>query len=121
MKLIKAYIRPSRLEDVYQALHRENCCSMTVFEGEGTGSFCDPESKHGSLTFPAMHSKVVKIEIAACDDRVDPIIAQIQAHASTGTRGDGLVFVVPIEHTLRIRDGKTGSDVLREAGSAKTN
>jgi len=121
MKLIKAYIRPERLEDVYKALHHESCCSMTVFEGEGTGSFCDPEARHGSLNFPAMHSKVVKIEIAACDERVDTITKLVREQARTGSRGDGLIFVVPIEHTLRIRDGRTGSEVLREAGVDNTS
>lgn len=64
MKLVKAYIRPMVLEDVYTELRDNGHCSMTVFEGEGTGRYTDPKNKHGSLNFPAMHTHVVKLEIA---------------------------------------------------------
>lgn len=87
---------------------------MTVFEGEGTGRFCDPDSKHGSLNFPAMHSKVALIEITSCEDETDKIIGLIREHAHTGKQGDGLLFVIPVEQALRIRDGKTGSEVVRQ-------
>lgn len=45
MKLIKAYIRPGLLEEVYTALRKNGHSSMTVFKGEGTGRFSDPESQ----------------------------------------------------------------------------
>lgn len=112
MKLVKAYIRPTLLEDVYLALRRESYCCITVFKGEGAGKFSDPDKAHGSLNFPAMHSHVIKIEIAATDENVDPIKSIIQETASTGSRGDGLVFVSPIEEAMRIRDGREGDEVL---------
>lgn len=112
MKLIKAYIRPHLLEDVYSALNHEGYCCMTVFKGEGTGRYADPEEKHGSLDFPAMHSKVVKIEIAAPDKDVSPIVKIIKNRAHTGTRGDGMIFISPVERTLRIRDDSEGEQVL---------
>lgn len=112
MKLVKAYIRPMLLEDLYCALRKEGYCCMTVFEGEGTGRYSDAESQHGSLNFPAMHSHVVKIEIAANDKDTKPIINIIKKHARTGGKGDGIVFVSPIEHSVRIRDGKEGPEIL---------
>ncbi|MEX0770377.1 MAG: P-II family nitrogen regulator [Balneolaceae bacterium] len=113
MKLIKAYIRPMLLEDVYSALRKEGYCCMTVFEGEGTGRYSDPDHQHGSLNFPAMHTHVVKIEIAAETDDVDTIIEIIREHGHTGHKGDGIVFVSSIEKVTRIRDGKEGSVVLQ--------
>ncbi|HBX65390.1 MAG TPA: hypothetical protein DEG32_04295 [Balneolaceae bacterium] len=59
-----------------------------------------------------MHSKVVKIEIAAVDEDVNSIIEIIQQTASTGSRGDGIIFVMPIENMIRIRDGEGGSKVI---------
>jgi len=112
MKLIKAYIRPGLLEEVYSALRKEGHSSMTVFKGEGTGRFSDPESLHGSLDFPAMHTRVVKVEIAAEQENCDSIIRIIKEHAHTGGRGDGVLFVSPIEHAERIRDGRQGPEVL---------
>ncbi|NGP75516.1 P-II family nitrogen regulator [Balneolaceae bacterium YR4-1] len=112
MKLIKAFIRPELLEEVYIALRREGYPSMTVFEGEGTGRFSDPESSHGSLDFPAMHNRIVKIEIAAQDANCDSIIHVIKEQGCTGGKGDGVIFVSPIDQALRIRDGKKGPEVL---------
>jgi nitrogen regulatory protein PII len=112
MKLIKAYIRPNLLEDVYAALRSEGYCCMTVFEGEGTGRYSDPDKQHGSLTFPAMHSHVVKIEIAAKSDEVSSIVQIIRKNGRTGSKGDGIVLVSSVEQVSRIRDGKEGPDVL---------
>lgn len=113
MKLVKAYIRPILLEEVYKALRTEGHCCITVFRGEGAGQYTDPNHAHGSLEFPALHSKVVKIEIAAVDEDVDPIIDIIQQTSSTGSRGDGIIFVMPIENMIRIRDGKQGAEVIQ--------
>ncbi len=100
------------LEDVYSALRKHDYCCMSVFEGEGTGKYNDPKNKHGSLDFPAMHTKVIKIEIAAKEDDVKPIIQIIKTHAHTGRKGDGLVFVSPVEYATRIRDDKEGAEIL---------
>jgi nitrogen regulatory protein PII len=112
MKLIKTYLRPVWLEEVYKALRAEGHCCITVFRGEGAGQYTDPDHAHGSLQFPAMHSKVVKIEIASVDEDVESIIEIIQQTASTGSRGDGIIFVMPIEGMVRIRDGKQGAQVI---------
>lgn len=112
MKLVKAYLRPILLEEAYKALKAAGHCCITVFRGEGVGQFTDPDKAHGSLHFPAMHSQVVKIEIATVDEDVNSIIEIIQSTASTGSRGDGIIFVMPIEQMIRIRDGKQGSEVI---------
>lgn len=112
MKIVKAYIRPILLEDVYKSLRANGHCCITVFRGEGAGKYSDPDKEHGSLHFPAMHSHIVKLEIATSEEHVESIIETIQQTASTGTRGDGLIFVSPLEHAVRIRDGKTGTEIL---------
>lgn len=113
MKLVKAYIRPMVLEDIYTELRNKGHLSMTVFEGEGTGQYTDPENKHGSLSFPAMHTHVAKLEIAAESEDIESIIQTIRKHGHTGRKGDGIIFVMPIEQATRIRDGKQGSDILK--------
>lgn len=112
MKLIKAYIRPTVLEDVYTELRNKGHASMTVFEGEGTGQYTDPKKKHGSLNFPAMHTHVVKLEIAARSEDIESIIQAIRGCAHTGRKGDGIIYVIPIEQATRVRDGEQGSDIL---------
>lgn len=112
MKLIKAYIRPMILEDVNSALRKKGFCCMTVFQGEGTDRYGNPEHQHKSLSFPAMHTRVAKIEIATETEDVASITEIIQNHARTRSKGDGIVFVSPIKRAARIRDGKEGADIL---------
>jgi len=112
MKLVKAYIRPMLLEDVYKSLRAEGHCCITVFRGEGAGQYTDPDHSHGSLKFPAMHSRVTNIEVAATDENVSSIVEIIQNTAATGSKGDGIIFVIPIESMRRIRDGQQGAQVI---------
>lgn len=104
MKLIKAYIRHNMFEMIYRTLFKEGYKSMTVMEAEGMGSYSDPEQRHGSLKFPTLHSKVVKLEMVAEADHVDDIIRIIHEKGSTGHPGDGLVVVLPVEKSVRVRD-----------------
>jgi nitrogen regulatory protein PII len=112
MKLIKACFQPIMLEDVYSALRHEGFCCMTVFNGEGTGDYINPEQQHGSLSFPGMHAKIVKVEIAVQDEQVPRIVQLIQENAHTGHTGDGIIFVTEIEDAVRINDGTSGTDAL---------
>lgn len=112
MKLVKAYIRPVLLEEMYKTLRSEGHCCITVFRGEGAGQYTDPKHAHGSLNFPAMHSHVVKVEIAAVDEDVPSIIKIIRNTTSTESKGDGIIFVMPIEEMVRIRDGEKGAKVI---------
>lgn len=52
MKLVKAYIRPILLEEVYKSLRANDHCCITVFKGEGAGKYSDPEKSMGHFTFP---------------------------------------------------------------------
>lgn len=106
MKLIKAYIRIDMFETVHRALHKEGYTSMTVMEAEGMGSYSDPKDRHGSLKFPALHSKVVKLEMISEADHIDDIVRIIHENASTGHSGDGLMVVLPVERSIRVRDGE---------------
>lgn len=106
MKLIKAYIRTDMFETVHRALNKEGYTSMTVMEAEGMGSYSDPKDRHSSLKFPALHSKVVKLEMISKAEHVDHIVQIIHENASTGHPGDGLMVVLPIERSIRVRDGE---------------
>lgn len=106
MKLIKAYLRMEMFENVRQCLCREGYQSMTVMEAEGMGSYCDPEDKHPSLRFPALHSKMVKLEMIAEDDHTDPIVEIIQNEGGTGHKGDGVIIVLPIQRLIKVRTGE---------------
>lgn len=112
MKLLKVLIRPILLEEISKELRHHGIDCITVFKGEGTGNYIDPKKEHGSLDFPAMHADVIKIEIAVHDNDVEEITNIIQKTTTTGTPGDGIIFISPIDEAVRIKDGSRGPDVL---------
>jgi nitrogen regulatory protein P-II 2 len=54
----------------------------------------------------------LRVEIAVAAHLADKTVEAISSSARTGQIGDGKVFVIPIDHALRIRTGETDSDAL---------
>ncbi len=112
MKEIQAFIRPEKLNDVYDALRNSGHCCLTVFDGEGTGKFTNPKKDWPSLKFPYLHSKTVKVEMVCKDADVQEVIGVILMSGSTGEKGDGLIYISDIEEVIRVRDGEKGIKIL---------
>ncbi len=47
----------------------------------------------------------VKIEVVVLDEDLGKTLNTIVTKARTGERGDGKVFVIPVENAIRIRTG----------------
>lgn len=97
MKEIKAIIKPSRLEEVIRALRQiKDLPAMTVSTANGLSA------EHG------IFDQVVKtkLEVMVPDELVEPVVQAIQTSAHTGLAGDGRIFVIPIEQTVKIRTGE---------------
>jgi len=97
MKEIKAIIKPSRLEEVIHALRQiKDLPAVTVSAANGLSA------KQGTF------DQVVKtkLEIMVPDELVESVVRAIQASAHTGLAGDGRIFVIPIEQTVKIRTGE---------------
>ncbi|NBC83943.1 MAG: P-II family nitrogen regulator [Bacteroidetes bacterium] len=109
MKLIKAYIRHRKTEDVYEALKKAGFCCMTFVECEGTGQYSDHEKEHISDKYPFADAyRVIKLEILASDALVDTIIALIREKGRTGYQGDGMVIVSPVDEAYKVRNDEKG-------------
>ena len=106
MKMITAIIKPYRLDDVLGALDKIGILGLTATEVKGYGQQkgqIDPELSSGrDINFLPK----VKLEIAAPDEKVSEIVETIQSSAETGKIGDGKIFVLSLEKTIRIRTGE---------------
>ena len=54
----------------------------------------------------------VQCEIAVDDAQSDDVVSAIRESAQTGRIGDGKIFVLDLEHVMRIRTGETGAAAL---------
>ena len=54
----------------------------------------------------------MKIELVLPDDRVAEVVAAVQQKACTGRIGDGKIFILDVDQSIRIRTGDVGLDSL---------
>lgn len=109
MKLIKAYIRYRKVEEVYKALDQAGYCCMTFVECEGTGQYSDHEKEHISAKYPFADAyRVIKLEILIAEEHVDPVVKLIRKNGRTGYRGDGMIMVSPVDEVYKIRTDEKG-------------
>jgi nitrogen regulatory protein PII len=112
MKLIKAIIKPFRLDDVRVALSEVGVQGITVSEVKGFGRQKGHTELYRGAEYKVDFLPKVKIETVVSDDSVDKVIEAICAAASTGKIGDGKIFVLPVEQAVRIRTGESGDEAL---------
>ncbi|VAW22785.1 hypothetical protein MNBD_BACTEROID01-1923 [hydrothermal vent metagenome] len=109
MKLIKAFIRYRKTEEVYKALEKEGFCCMTFVECEGTGQYSDQEEDHISDKYPFANAfRVIKIEILVASEHVERLVSIIRQSGRTGYRGDGLILISPVDEVYKVRTDEKG-------------
>lgn len=99
MKLIVAIVRPFTVEKIVNAFENiEGFPGMTVIDSEGFGQ------RLRSGTYDALDpfKPNKRIEVVADLELVDSIVAAIKQNAHTGKKGDGIIYVVPLDSTTLI-------------------
>lgn len=112
MKLIVAVIRPEKLGDVKRALFQVGVTGMTLSRVSGHGGERDVVQQYrGESVVLEFHEKV-RIEMACSEPFVEPTVRAICEAARTGEVGDGKIFVLPLDRTVRIRTGEADDSAL---------
>ena len=112
MKLIKAIIKPFKLDEVKDALTEIGVEGMTVSEVKGFGRQKGHTEIYRGSEYTVDFLPKVKLEVAVGDEVVDKVIDAIVTSAQTGKIGDGKVFILPIEQAVRIRTGEKGDEAV---------
>ena len=112
MKLIIATIKPFKLEEVREALTQIGVRGMMVTEIKGFGAQSGHTEIYRGAEYSVNFVPKAKLEIVADDDLAEQIVETITKTARSGKIGDGKVFVLDVEQTIRVRTGETGSDAV---------
>ncbi|MCX7760415.1 MAG: P-II family nitrogen regulator [Hydrogenothermaceae bacterium] len=102
MKLIRAFIRPEKEEDVVFGLEAAGFPALTKFHVFGRG-------KQKGLDIGGIHyDELPKILLALVvkDEDVEKVKEIIITKAQTGYPGDGKIFISPVEEAYTIRTGE---------------
>jgi nitrogen regulatory protein PII len=106
MKLIKAIVRPNKVDEVREALEQLNISGMTVTEVRGHGKQKGHTAIYRGKEYNVSLLPKMEIELVVDDDIADDAIKAIIQAARTGEIGDGRVFVMPVGQSYRIRTGE---------------
>ena len=112
MKLLIAIIKPSRLEEVRQALNSLDVHGMTVTEVKGYGRQKGHSEIYRGTEYAVHFLPKLKVEIAVDAAQIDAVTSAIKDSAQTGRIGDGKIFILDLEQAIRIRTGETGTEAL---------
>ncbi len=108
MKMIKAIIKPFKLDSVRDALSEIGIEGLTATEVKGYGRQKGHTELYRGAEYVVDLLPKVKLEIVVRDDMVERTVAAIEEAAKTGKIGDGKIFVLPLADAIRIRTGERG-------------
>ena len=113
MKEIKAVIRPSKLLEVTEELHRiDGLPGVTVSEIKGFGKSRAKNAKDKVVYEMVEFIPRIKLEVVVDNEMVDEVVNVIQKFSHTGNTGDGKIFVVNVEEIVKIRTNERGKDAI---------
>jgi nitrogen regulatory protein P-II 2 len=112
MKIVMAIIKPFKLDDVRDALTSLGVHGMTVTEVKGYGRQKGHTEIYRGAEYSVSFLPKLKIEVAVGSEQVDNVVEAITTAAKTGQIGDGKIFVLGLEHAVRIRTGETDAAAL---------
>ncbi|MFC2019066.1 P-II family nitrogen regulator [Chloroflexota bacterium] len=105
MKKVEAIVRRESLVAVQKALEEANYPGMTITYVRGHGRGRGVSQDWPWRGYVADYLPKVKVEIVLLDEDVDKTIDTIVKAARTGEKGDGKIFVLPVEGAVRVRTG----------------
>jgi nitrogen regulatory protein P-II 1 len=120
MRLIKAVIRPDRLNDVLKALYRVEVRGMTVTRVQGHGGEVETVETYRGTTVKMEFTEKVMLDIGVSESFVEPTVRAIIEAGRTGDVGDGKIFVLPVEKIYRIRTGELDTAAVTPVEDAQT-
>jgi nitrogen regulatory protein PII len=112
VKKIEAIVRPSRLEEIKDALTAIGVTGMTVSEVKGFGRQRGHTELYRGAEYVIDFLPKMRIETVVRDEIADQVIDAISNATRTGKLGDGKIFVIDIEEAVRLRTGERGDNAL---------
>jgi nitrogen regulatory protein P-II 2 len=111
MKVVTAFIKHFRVQEVCQALSKLDITGITITEVKGFGR------PRGAEFFPGDEPMMnflprIRLEVAIPSELVEKTLAAIKGAVRTGQIGDGKIFVTPLEHAVDIQTDKTDSQTI---------
>lgn len=118
MKKIEAIIRKTKFEEVKEALLEADIEWFSYYDVRGVGKARQGRIYRG-VVYDTSYIERTLVSIVVRDKNVEKTVQAIIKAAQTGEIGDGRIFVIPVEDSIRIRSGERGDIALYNAEKEK--
>ena len=118
MKKIEAIIRRTKFDEVKGALLAADIEWFSYYEVRGVGKMREARIYRG-VAYDTSSIERVLLNIVVRDKNVEKTVQAVMKAARTGDIGDGRIFVIPVEDSIRIRTGERGDIALYNAEQEK--
>lgn len=114
MKRIEAIIPNNKMSLVVSAIEGIGVTGITVVDSRGRGKGARPSvrSSRGTKMQPAEYNNLITAITIVDDSKVEQVVDAILDIASTGTSGDGKIFISPVEEIIDIQTKQRSKNVL---------
>jgi nitrogen regulatory protein P-II 1 len=116
VKLVIGIVRPEKANEVLEALYRAEVRGVSLSRIQGHGGELEQVETYRGTTVKVGLADKVRFEIAVSDEFVEPTVEALCEGARTGEVGDGKIFVLPLEHAVRIRTGESDRGAVTPVG-----
>ena len=113
MKMVVAFIKENKFDEVMLALHKIG--GLTGASSSEVHGFGRDRSKHAPDQKPEISLDFkphIRLELVCRSEIVEQVISTIKEAAHTGLMGDGKIYVLPLEESVRIRTGERGENAV---------
>lgn len=106
--------RPSKLEELKDALDKIGVHGMTVSQVYGCGTQKGHKEVYRGREYEVTLVPKIKLETVVCEVPVETVLGVAQEVLRTGKFGDGKIFVYELSDAVRIRTGHRGAEAIMD-------
>ncbi|KXS56759.1 MAG: transcriptional regulator [Candidatus Adiutrix intracellularis] len=109
MKLVIAYVRSEMLQNIKHKLYAREIYSMSITNVMGAGRQKGYTETYRGVQTEVNLLKKLRIDVGVQESQLEAALEAIKEGAHTGKEGDGVIFVIDLFNSIRIRTGENMS------------
>jgi nitrogen regulatory protein P-II 1 len=115
MKRIEAIVHSEKIPELNEQLKKIGLSGCTIVDGKGRGKGEKPvvQSGRGTGKFTSEFSARANLSTVVDDSEVDKVVKTILDTVSTGSPGDGKIFISTVAEAIDIGTQKRGNGALQ--------
>jgi nitrogen regulatory protein P-II 1 len=114
MKRIEAFVQSDKTQSAVSAIEKIGVGGITILNARGRGKGQRPtlQSGRGTGYHIAEYNTIDALVTIVDDSKVNEVVSTLAKAASTGSKGDGKIFVSNVESAVDIGSNNTGQTAL---------